>query len=653
MDKKYQVFVSSTFSDLEDERAAVLEGILQMGHIPAGMELFHANNSSAWEYITKVIEASDYYVLVLGGRYGSLDEHGMGFTEKEYEYARSLNIPVIALLHEEPTSLPRDRTDQAESWVKLQNFREKVESRHIRVVWNSPTKLKAELILSLSQQIQQKPGRGWVRDVSVNEMTATKLSEDSPVESPKPKAEQSLKEPSADWLLPEYENAVIYGHIHDNAEYISKITDSYLATLQPEDDFARAEWLGLQEYWKYIFDRGASTTTLKRCLQEAPSSHRINFWIGKAYYAYEEFRIAAKHFEAAETLATGVVEKIHYLQQASDAYLRFGDEKAARIALDKARMLVTDDEDDVIAMLNAVRLSSTQQNEDHNFIAATEKLLELNPSNHGLRFELAHKYSDMGKTELAVMHYSRIPSPERSSATWNNLGVALGKLNLPYLAVAALLKAKQLGETLANSNLALRLANAGFIDEATQLCASARETKDFSENIPSTERRLREIPQEEEKEKSIVVDKAKNLSEFYKEFGLAAALPSPALQSGAWKSPQCELSLSVEGYKFVANGEYVTAINKLGIGLFGDTTASSRTDVMIIEGTIKGRTAVGTIKRNPKGSSVANTLLGSVNETSLFILSADGKSIEVLENVESTVFRKFSLHALLAPPTTQ
>jgi len=93
MDKRYQVFISSTFVDLIDERQAVLKSILEMDHMPAGMELFPATDDTAWNLIKDVIDASDYYVLIVGGRYGSLDEEGLGYTEKEYKYAVSTKNP--------------------------------------------------------------------------------------------------------------------------------------------------------------------------------------------------------------------------------------------------------------------------------------------------------------------------------------------------------------------------------------------------------------------------------------------------------------------------------------------------------------------------------------------------------------------------------
>lgn len=164
MDKRFQVFVSSTFTDLKDERQAVLRAILELDHMPAGMELFPAADDSAWQLIRDVIDASDYYVLIIGGRYGSLDEAGIGYTEKEYEYACSTRKPVIALLHENPDNLPRQKTEtDGAGWEKLKAFRKKVEKGHTCVYWNNADELKVKVILGISAAIKRQPAIGWVR----------------------------------------------------------------------------------------------------------------------------------------------------------------------------------------------------------------------------------------------------------------------------------------------------------------------------------------------------------------------------------------------------------------------------------------------------------------------------------------------------------
>lgn len=163
-DKRYQVFISSTYKDLIEARRAATTGVLESGHMPAGMELFPAANDSSWELIKRVIDESDYYVLIIGGRYGSLDESGISFTEKEYDYAVANNKPVIALFHDNPDSLPRNKTETEEAaWKKLSEFRMKVEKNHNRVTWNNSDELKARLVTSLNHTIRQYPAIGWIR----------------------------------------------------------------------------------------------------------------------------------------------------------------------------------------------------------------------------------------------------------------------------------------------------------------------------------------------------------------------------------------------------------------------------------------------------------------------------------------------------------
>ncbi|MEQ9873231.1 DUF4062 domain-containing protein [Pectobacterium brasiliense] len=88
MKRKLQVFVSSTFTDLIEERQAAVSAILKAGHIPAGMELFTAADRSQMDIIKNWIDESDVYMLILGGRYGSIETaSGKSYTELEYDYA--------------------------------------------------------------------------------------------------------------------------------------------------------------------------------------------------------------------------------------------------------------------------------------------------------------------------------------------------------------------------------------------------------------------------------------------------------------------------------------------------------------------------------------------------------------------------------------
>jgi hypothetical protein len=96
--KKLQVFISSTYTDLKMERQAAVEAVLEAGHIPAGMELFSAGNKTQLEIIKKWIDESDVYLLILGGRYGSIEpESHKSYTHLEYEYALGKGMPIFAV----------------------------------------------------------------------------------------------------------------------------------------------------------------------------------------------------------------------------------------------------------------------------------------------------------------------------------------------------------------------------------------------------------------------------------------------------------------------------------------------------------------------------------------------------------------------------
>lgn len=62
MEKRYQVFISSTYSDLQDERSRIMRTIMSMGCFPAGMEFFPAVDEEQLEFIKKVIDDCDSLV---------------------------------------------------------------------------------------------------------------------------------------------------------------------------------------------------------------------------------------------------------------------------------------------------------------------------------------------------------------------------------------------------------------------------------------------------------------------------------------------------------------------------------------------------------------------------------------------------------------
>src|ERR1700756_583108 len=131
--KKLQVFVSSTYSDLKEERQAAVEAILSAGHIPAGMELFAAGDESQMEVIRQWIDESDVFLLILGARYGSIEpKSGKSYTHLEYEHALSKGKPLFACVIAD-TALQKllIKNGSAESAEQLDAFRDLVKSKMV------------------------------------------------------------------------------------------------------------------------------------------------------------------------------------------------------------------------------------------------------------------------------------------------------------------------------------------------------------------------------------------------------------------------------------------------------------------------------------------------------------------------------------------
>ncbi len=174
MQKKLQVFVSSTYTDMLSERQAVVEAILLAGHIPAGMELFAAGDKSQLETIRRWIDESDVFMLILGGRYGSIDpESQESYIHLEYEYAIARKMPFFAAVIDD-AALEQKIKDHGRKVLEVQNdasfqsFKANVKSRICRPF--SDTKdLKLIVLESLPKIAYENQLSGWVRASDVTE----------------------------------------------------------------------------------------------------------------------------------------------------------------------------------------------------------------------------------------------------------------------------------------------------------------------------------------------------------------------------------------------------------------------------------------------------------------------------------------------------
>lgn len=168
MSKKLQIFISSTYTDLLDERQAAVGAVLKAGHIPAGMELFSAGDRSQLQTIRSWIEQSDVYMLILGGRYGSIEsESGLSYTELEFDYAVELGKPLFAVVISD-NGLDNKLKSGGAAFIEkensklLVNFKAKVLS-NITSFFDEPKDIRLAVHESLAEFSKNKNLVGWVQ----------------------------------------------------------------------------------------------------------------------------------------------------------------------------------------------------------------------------------------------------------------------------------------------------------------------------------------------------------------------------------------------------------------------------------------------------------------------------------------------------------
>lgn len=173
MEKKYQIFISSTYEDLKDERRKVQDTILEMYQFPIGMEMFSASDEEQWEIIKETIDSSDFYVLIIGHKYGSVIKEGeyagISYTQKEFCYALEQKIPILAFLIDKSVPIIPDKMEQdANKREKLEAFKDEVTNGRMVEWWTSKDDLANKVMNAINKQINRGKRPGWVRADTFN-----------------------------------------------------------------------------------------------------------------------------------------------------------------------------------------------------------------------------------------------------------------------------------------------------------------------------------------------------------------------------------------------------------------------------------------------------------------------------------------------------
>lgn len=206
-EKRYQVFISSTFTDLKEERRAVQDAVISMGDFPVQMESFPATDQRQMDFIGPLIEQSDYYVLIIGGRYGTVDGTGLSFTHQEFRYAVEKGVPVLVLVHGKPDEIASGKTESTDAGrAMLVEFIKEASQDRIRKDWKNIGELQVGVHQALVNAKRSKPRPGWIRGDTITSFEA--LEELNEVRKENEKFREKLGNLAVDIPLPKLPDAV-------------------------------------------------------------------------------------------------------------------------------------------------------------------------------------------------------------------------------------------------------------------------------------------------------------------------------------------------------------------------------------------------------------------------------------------------------------
>jgi tetratricopeptide (TPR) repeat protein len=505
----------------------------------------------------------------------------------------------------------------------------------------------------LPGEIVLKNSRNDQRDVAWKaRLVSVPLDTRSPPAATPKKQEQSAGDrwwtPKPDWTRRRYEQAIRHAIAFECDDKCSAIDGAYLRTEHAAQGDNKQSWEAYCEYIRLLCNKGGSLANLKALAAEHPDSAGTLEQLAKGFAWYDDHYKAAHTFEAAAAKSSSDAQAICLMGRAAGQYAMAAAPTTVFEVVRRMKLRAGPAVDRELQVLRALCELADLANQQEATIALMERIVEIDPDDNGTRFNVAYKHSERGNNDLALFHYLKIPQLARDAAAWNNLGVSFQHIGLPASSVGAHRRAELLGNTLAMSNLAQKLMSAGFLSEARELCESALKIEDCHQNAASTLAEVKGIPDEENKKQAQALEKARPISEFYRECGRAMSQLEPSGIATDWQGPDCHLKATLDGGMFKAVGVY----EQIGFaGLLSPFVPFSRPrepDRFHVEytGTLRGRAIEGTVTRIQEESPTkVPSLLSTVDQEMrvLMVLTDDAAELRVIEMPEGRAPRLYVL----------
>lgn len=456
----------------------------------------------------------------------------------------------------------------------------------------------------------------------------------------------------------QYDYDMVLMHLVGNGddEGLKQLNLEYAKTALKTDGDNAVRWEALTQFCELAFGTRGSIAQLERLVSEHPESSSAEEQLGRGLSYIGEPRAAAVAFERAANKTLVPNQSVLLLAQSARAFARANQHDELSRLTDRMRAAVEANPEVELHVLRAMAAIARGKGDLIGSIPSLERVVELVPDDYDARFSLAYAYSQNSNDGLALLHYTRVPEDKRDASTWNNIGASSDVKGLPARAVEAYRKAESESETLAMSNLATKFLKAGFLSEALALCAQALNLESPHQNVGVTWAEAKEVPENERKLLSNILDNAGPISDFYRQLGRAEVRTRPDQLPPVWIAPEGVVNVKIKEEKFTAEGSYevigLAALLSTSIaypfGIASAPAAGGEKYLVTYRGTLSGRAVHGTVHRRPERTAVPPQRTSLLSEASehpkvLIVLTDDGSEMKVMEQYQTGDPRFYSI----------
>lgn len=359
------------------------------------------------------------------------------------------------------------------------------------------------LLLRLSEVMQDIKSRSQV-GMQVVSQPLPELKEDQKLEDMQ-KAEKKRKLPFDEMF-----------EAHNQGD-ISKVDEIYQSKIREElDEEKTLFWDAIILSWKYCAGDAESLGKLETFAVEKKNPD-IERQLASCYEFGDKNEDARKAYLRCIEYTDETSEKIDCFIRISKSYAKERNYvRALEVLLETLNN--SSYKDCLEKVFAALAVIAESKKDDYLYFLSAEKLLEINPVNTSMRFNLAYKYGNTNENQLAVYHYKKLLNINEDAMALNNIGVEYSGLDMKAKGVPYYERAKEKKNTLAYANIAYKYLNEGFTEAAEKLLKEAdglsQEGIEVHPNIGYAKKKLKDLQEEENEKEKKILDLAEDIHKF-------------------------------------------------------------------------------------------------------------------------------------------